>query len=87
MNYLYKEVYTTLYFSMNNLNALNRMLTVKIRVNDRLVYQKGSNEQYCAEHNDVFVAPLSGSTRLVDPNQFRDARLVLFIYFLFIYLF
>ena len=39
MNYLYKDVYTTLYFSMNDLNALNRMLTVKIRVNDRLVYQ------------------------------------------------
>ena len=30
MNYLYKDVYTTLYFSMNDLNAPNRMLTVKI---------------------------------------------------------
>ena len=39
MNYLYKDVYTTLYFSMNDLNALNRMLTVKIRVKDRLIYQ------------------------------------------------
>ena len=39
MNYLYKDVYTTLYFAMNDLNALNRMLTVKIRVKDRLVYQ------------------------------------------------
>ena len=39
MNYLYKDVYTTLYFAMNDLNALNRMLTVKIRVNDKLVYQ------------------------------------------------
>ena len=39
MNYLYKDVYTTLYFAMNDLNVLNRMLTVKIRVKDRLVYQ------------------------------------------------
>ena len=39
MKYLYKDVYTTLYFAMNYLNALNRMLTVKIRVKDILVYQ------------------------------------------------
>ena len=39
MNYLYKDVYTTLYFAMNDLNVLNRMFTVKIRVKDRLVYQ------------------------------------------------
>ena len=38
MNYLYKDVYTILYFAMNDLNALNRILTVKIRVKDRLVY-------------------------------------------------
>ena len=39
MNYLYKDVYTIFYFAMNDLNALNGMLTVKIRVKDRLVYQ------------------------------------------------
>ena len=39
MNYLYKDVYTTLYFAMNDLNVLNRMLTVKIQVKDRLIYQ------------------------------------------------
>ena len=39
MNYLYNDVYTTLYFAMNDLNALNIMLTVKIRVKDNLVYQ------------------------------------------------
>ena len=39
MNYLYKDVYTTWYFAINDLNDLNRMLTVKIRVKDRLVYQ------------------------------------------------
>ena len=39
MNCLYKDVYTTSYFAMNDLNALNRMLIVKIRVKDRLVYQ------------------------------------------------
>ena len=39
MNYLYKDVYTILYSAMNDLNAFNRMLTIKIRVKDRLVYQ------------------------------------------------
>ena len=39
MNYLYIELYTILYFAMNDLNALDRMLTVKIRVKDRLIYQ------------------------------------------------
>ena len=39
MNYLYKDVYTILYFAINDLNTLNRMLIVKIRVKDRLVYQ------------------------------------------------
>ena len=39
MNYLYKDVYTIFYFSMNDLNVLNRMLTVKIQVKDRLIYQ------------------------------------------------
>ena len=29
MNYLYIGVYAILYFSMNDLNALNRMLTIK----------------------------------------------------------
>ena len=28
MNYLYIDVYTILYFAMNDLNALNRMLTI-----------------------------------------------------------
>ena len=39
MNYLYKDVYTILYFAMNDLNSLNRMLIVKIQVKNRLVYQ------------------------------------------------
>ena len=39
MNYLHIEVYTILYFAMNDLNALDKMLTVKIRVKDILVYQ------------------------------------------------
>ena len=32
MNYLYIDVYTILYFAMNDLNALNRMLTVKFEL-------------------------------------------------------
>ena len=34
----YKRMYTIV-FSMNDLNVLNRILTVKIEVKDRLVYQ------------------------------------------------
>ena len=30
--------------------------------------------------NKEIVAPLSGQTRLADPNRFRDACLILFIY-------
>ena len=32
MNYLYIDVYTILYFFMNDLNALNKMLTVKFEL-------------------------------------------------------
>ena len=32
MNYLYVDVYTILYFAMNELNALNKMLTVKFEL-------------------------------------------------------
>ena len=32
MNYLYIDVYTILYFSMNDLNDLNRMLTIKFEL-------------------------------------------------------
>ena len=32
MNYLYIDVHTILYFAMNDLNALNRMLTVKFEL-------------------------------------------------------
>ena len=32
MNYLYIDVYTILYFVMNDLNTLNKMLTVKFEL-------------------------------------------------------
>ena len=32
MNYLYIDVYTILYFAMNYLNALNRILTIKFEL-------------------------------------------------------
>ena len=32
MNYLYIDVYSILYFAMNDLNAHNRMLTVKFKL-------------------------------------------------------
>ena len=33
------------------------------------------------------VAPLSSPTRLADPNRFRDAYLILFVYFSFVFFF
>ena len=39
MNYLYIDVYTILYFAMDDLNALNRMLTIKFKLRIDLVYQ------------------------------------------------
>ena len=32
MNYLYIDEYTILYFAMNDLNVLDRMLTVKFKL-------------------------------------------------------
>ena len=51
MNYLYIDVYTILYFSMNDLNSLNRMLTVKFEL--RIDYYKGQIRSTANERNDV----------------------------------
>ena len=40
-----------------------------------------SNNSVLGLHD--YVAPLFGPTRLADPNQFQDACLILFVYFLF----
>ena len=37
----------------------------------------------CNGFGKEIVSPLSGQTRLADPNRFRDARLILFVYFSF----
>ena len=56
MNYLYIDVYTILYFFMNDLNALNRMLTVKFElridwyINKSQISSTTSNEMVC--HSD-----------------------------------
>ena len=39
MNYLYIDVYTILYFAMDDFNALNRILTIKFKLRIDLVYQ------------------------------------------------
>ena len=41
----------------------------------------------CKILETVYVAPLSGLTQLADPNRFLDTRLILFVYFSFIYFF
>ena len=53
MNYLYIDVYTILYFSMNDLNALNRMLTVKFELKIDWYTNKGQISSTANKRNDV----------------------------------
>ena len=55
MNYLYIDVYTILYFSMNDLNPLNRMLTVKFMLRIDWYTNKGQISSAVNERNDVSV--------------------------------
>ena len=41
MTYLYIDVYTILYFTMNDLNSLNRMVTIKFELRIDLHTNKG----------------------------------------------
>ena len=53
MNYLYIDVYTILYFAMNDLNVLNRMLTVKFELRIDWYANKGQISSTENERNDV----------------------------------
>ena len=53
MNYLYIDVYTILYFAMNDLKALNRMLTVKFELRIDWCTNKGQISSTTNECNDV----------------------------------
>ena len=53
MNYLYIDVYTILYFAMNDLNALNRMLTIKFQLRIDWYTNKGQISSTTNERNDV----------------------------------
>ena len=53
MNYLYIDVYTILYFSMNDLNALNRMLIVKFELRIDWYTNKGQISSTANKRNDV----------------------------------
>ena len=53
MNYLYIDVYTILYFAMNDLNALNRMSTVKFELRIDWHTNKGQISSTANESNDV----------------------------------
>ena len=53
MNYLYIDIYTILYFSMNDLNALNRMLTVKLELRIDWYTNKSQISSTANELNDV----------------------------------
>ena len=53
MNYLYIDVYTILYFVMNDLNTLNRMLTVKFELRIDWYTNKGQISSTANERNDV----------------------------------
>ena len=53
MNYLYIDVYTMLYFSMNDLNALNKMLTNKFEIRIDWYTNKGQSSSTANKRNDV----------------------------------
>ena len=53
MNYLYIDVYAILYFAMNDLNALNRMLTFKFELRIYWYTNKGQISSIVNEYNDV----------------------------------
>ena len=53
MNYLYIDVYTILYFAMNDLNAINRMLTFKFELRIDGYTNKGQISSTANERNDV----------------------------------
>ena len=53
MNYLYIDVYSILYFSMNDLNALNRMLTDKFELMIDWYTNKGQISNIENERNEV----------------------------------
>ena len=53
MNYLYIDVYTILYFAMNDLNTLNRMLIVKFELRIYWYTNKGQISSTANERNYV----------------------------------
>ena len=53
MKYLYIDVYTILYFSMNDLNTLNRMLTVKFELRIDWYTNKSQISSITNERNNV----------------------------------
>ena len=80
MNYLYIDVYTILYFAMNDLNALNRILTVKFELRIDWYTNKGQISSTVNEHNDVslrFVAQrdsIGSVHKLIFNNQSATQR-------------
>ena len=59
MNYLYIDVYNILYFDMNDLNALNRMLTIKFELRIYWYTNKGQIRSTGNERNDVSLRSIS----------------------------
>ena len=59
MNYLYIDVYIILYFVMNDLNALNRILNVKFELRIDWYTNKGQISSTANKHNDVSLRSLA----------------------------
>ena len=53
MNYLHIDVYTILYFAMNDLNSHNRMLTIKFELRIDWYTNKGQISSAANKRNDV----------------------------------
>ena len=52
---MYIDAYTILYFDMNDLNALNRMLTIKFELKIDWYTNKGQISSYANERDDVLL--------------------------------
>ena len=80
MNYLYIDVYTILYFAMNDLNTLNRMLTVKFELRIDWYTNTGQISSTVNERNDVSLQSVAqrdsiGSVhKLIFNNQLAAQR-------------
>ena len=70
MNYLYIDVYTLLYFAMNDLNTLNKMLIVKFELRIDWYTNKGQISSIANERKDVSLRSIAQWDNIGSVNEF-----------------